>query len=299
MKNPLVSIIVITYNASKSIEDTLDSILSQTYSPLELIIAEDHSPDDTAIKCKKWLEKNGNRFVKSTLIVNDENKGISANSNIGVRVSSGEWIKIVGDDLLVPDAIENNLKYAIETGNMIITSRATRFSDSTNEILDTIPSDYYQFPKTNHEQYLAHIKTRLCAPSVTWFYKRELYDILGGYNEYYRSLDDMPFLLKMLKSGYSLSYMPKVTLMYRITQTSLSSSKGKTGKQKQPYFQSRSGYYHELVVPELKKNKLYGVLLRKNLVHFLFRKKIHSPDNSFMRYLYGICFTILAKFENY
>ena len=299
MNTPLVSIIVISYNASKSIEDTLDSILSQTYPHLELIIADDHSTDDTAVKCENWISKNGGRFVRSLVIVNEENKGISANTNIGIKASTGEWIKIVGDDLLMPDAIESNLKFALEQGCLIVTSRATRFSDGTNEVLNTVPDDSYRFPKTNHEQYIAHIKTRLVAPSPTWFYKRELYDGMGGYDEHFRLLDDMPLLLKMLKSGYSLTYLPKVTLMYRITQTSLSSSRGKTGKQKQPYFECRSGYYHELVVPELKKNRLYGVLLRKNLVHFLFRKKIYSPDNSLRRYLYGICFTIVAKFENY
>lgn len=299
MNSPLVSIIVISYNASKSIEETLDSILSQTYSPLELIVADDHSPDDTALICKKWIEKHGDRFSKCLLIVNEENKGISANSNIAVRASSGEWIKIVGDDVLLPDAIENNLSFAIETNSEIVTSCATRFSDSTKEIINTVPGEDYQFPKTAKEQYIAHIKTKLKAPSPTWFYKRELYDKLGGYDEHFRSLDDMPLLLKMLKSGHALSFLPKVTLKYRITQTSLSSSRGKTGKQKQPYYQSRSSYYYELVVPELKKNRLYGVLICKNLIHFLYRKKIYCPDNSLRRYLFGMCFTIMSKLENF
>lgn len=299
MSNPLVSIIVITYKASNSIVETLDSIKSQTYSPLELIIAEDCSPDDTADKCKQWLDENSDRFINSKLIVNKENKGISANTNIGIRASSGEWIKIVGDDLLLSDAIENNLNFAIENNCDIVTSRARRFVSETGEELDVVPVDDFVFPVSNHDQYIEHIKTRLIAPSPTWFYKRELFDKLGGYNEHFRLLDDMPFLLKLLQSGYVLSYLPKITLLYRITQTSLSSSSGKTGKQKQPYFESRSGYYHELVVPELKKNKLYRTLIRKNILHFLYKKKIFSPDKSVMRYFYGSLFTLVSKFEKF
>ena len=109
MKTPLVSIVVASYNASKTIIETLESIKAQTYSPLELIVADDCSQDDTAVKCEEWLAKNQNRFVRSKLIVNEENKGISANFNIGVRASSGEWVKIFGDDILLPDAIEKNV----------------------------------------------------------------------------------------------------------------------------------------------------------------------------------------------
>lgn len=284
---PLVSIIVVTYNASETIIETLDSIKSQTYSPLELIIAEDHSTDDTALKCKKWLSENSNRFLNSKLIVNEENHGVSANLNIGIQASSGEWIKIFGDDLLLNDAIEKNVAFAIKNNCNIVISRMKQFVDETREELNTIPAEDYHLPHSNHNQYLEFLKGKLMLPSPTWFYKKELYNDIDGYDEHFRLSDDIPFAYKILESGNVFSYMPEVTVLYRIKKTSLSNNRHQTGEQKQPYFKSRSAVYHELLAPALKKHKLWGTLIRNNLWWFFFNKKIHSRDNSLMRYFYG------------
>lgn len=292
---PLVSIIVVSYNASETIIETLDSIKSQTYSPIELIIADDHSSDDTAIKCKYWLDKNSDRFVNSKLIVNEKNLGVSANLNIGIQASSGEWIKNFGDDILVSDAIEKNVDYAATLNDCnIIVSKLKRFVDKTKKELDTIPTDDYQFPASNHLQYIANLKSKLMVPSPTWFFKRDLYDRLGGFNEHFRLSEDVPFTFKLLESGFFFSYMPKITVLYRVKQNSLSNNKGLTNKQKQPYFESRSSVYYELQVPALKKNKLYGVLIRKNLWFYFYKQKIHSRDHSLARYFYGALCAILS-----
>lgn len=299
MNNPLVSVIVVAYNASKSIIETLDSIKSQTYSPLELIVADDCSTDDTAVKCEKWLSENSNRFIKSKIIVNEKNMGNSTNLNVGIRASSGQWVKAIGDDLLVENAIEMNMTFATENNSNFISSQFKRFVDETGEILNVVPANDYQFPISIQHQFITHIKSKLSAPSPTWFFKRDLYDSVGGFNEKYKFSDDMPFLFKALKSGNTVSYMPKVTVLYRVTQNSLSNSRNKTGKQKQAYWQSRYDYFKDLIAPELKKNKLYGTLIRKRLLFFFYKKKIFSHDDSFKRYFYGAFYTIISKFENF
>lgn len=295
MTTPLVSIVAISYNASKTIIETLDSIKSQTYYPLELIIADDCSQDDTAIKCEEWLTANQDRFVRSKLIVNKENKGISANLNIGIQASSGEWIKVFGDDVLLPDAIEKNLTFATNNNCDIVFSRMKFFSDETREVTKTLPKEDYKLPASNLEQYLAQIQNKLGVPSPTWFYKRNLYDRLGGYDERYRLFDDIPFAIKILESGYVFSYMPQVTVLYRITNTSVSNSKGLNGKQKQPFFENRYAVYRELQLPALKKNRLWGALLNYNLAYYFYKKKIYSRDNSFARYFYAVfCFVFFS-----
>lgn len=293
MSNPIVSVIVVSYNASRTILETLESIRLQTYSPLELIIAEDHSTDDTALKCEKWLAENSKRFISSKLIVNEKNLGVSANLNAGVRASSGEWIKVIGDDVLLPDAIERNVNFASVNNCNIIVSMMQLFIEETGEKLNTIPAKDYQFPESNHQQYIASLKDKITIPSPTWFYKRDLYDCLGGYDERFRLSDDIPFAYKIFESGYHFSYMPEVTVLYRVVQTSLSNNRYQTGKQKQPYFESRSLVYHELQAPALRKNRLYGTLVRNNLWYYFYKKKIYSRDNSISRYLYGALCTIV------
>ena len=159
--------------------------------------------------------------------------------------------------------------------------------DETKEELNTIPTIDYQFPSSCHEQFIEHIQGKLPAPSPTWFYKRELYDRLGGCDEHYRLFDDYPFAFRMLESGEHFSYMPQVTVLYRVTNISVSNSKQSTGKQKQPYFESRLAAYYELQVPALKKNKLWGRLIYNNLFFLFYKKKIYSNDDSFSRYFYG------------
>lgn len=65
MEKPLVSVCIITYNSGKTIVDTLNSIFLQSYEPLELIVSDDCSLDDTVTICKNWLLTNRKRFVRA------------------------------------------------------------------------------------------------------------------------------------------------------------------------------------------------------------------------------------------
>lgn len=58
MENPLVTVIVVSYNHSKYIEENLDSIKNQTYKNIQLIVADDASKDNSAETFEQWLSKN-------------------------------------------------------------------------------------------------------------------------------------------------------------------------------------------------------------------------------------------------
>lgn len=66
---PLVSIVVTTYNSSKYVLETLESVKAQTYKNIELIISDDYSLDNTVEICKKWITENSDRFVNTKIII--------------------------------------------------------------------------------------------------------------------------------------------------------------------------------------------------------------------------------------
>lgn len=101
-KDILVSVIVPAYNVAKYIEKCLESILLQSYQPLEIIVIDDGSNDDT----KRIVE---NLAINNNLIkfYHQENKGVSAARNCGIEHSVGDYLIFVdGDDYLAKDFIE-------------------------------------------------------------------------------------------------------------------------------------------------------------------------------------------------
>lgn len=65
---PLVSVAVVTYNSSKTVLETLDSIYNQTYPNLELIVSDDCSPDNTVEICREWIAGHSRRFIRTELL---------------------------------------------------------------------------------------------------------------------------------------------------------------------------------------------------------------------------------------
>ena len=99
--NPLVSIVVVTYNSSEFVLETLESAKIQTYKNIELIVTDDCSKDNTLEIVKDWVDKNKDSFIHTLVLEATVNTGISGNCNRGCNASKGEYIKtIAGDDTL-------------------------------------------------------------------------------------------------------------------------------------------------------------------------------------------------------
>lgn len=104
MNNPLVSIIIPTYNRAHLIGETLDSIVAQTYTYWECIIVDDGSTDDTVDVIHKYIEKDA-RF-QYHIRPRDRPKGGNAARNYGFEVSKGEYIQwFDSDDLMYNDLL--------------------------------------------------------------------------------------------------------------------------------------------------------------------------------------------------
>lgn len=130
----LVSVVVVAYNSSKTILETLDSIFAQTYSPLELIIADDASTDDTAAIAREWIDAHRSRFVRTELVIAEKNGGISANCNRGCSRAQGDLMKsIAADDILLPNCITDNVDFMnTHPEATVVFSKIREFSTTAN-----------------------------------------------------------------------------------------------------------------------------------------------------------------------
>jgi Predicted glycosyltransferases len=103
---PLVSIIMPVYNAQQYIEETLMSVLNQTYTEFEVIIVDDCSQDKSMDMVRRMADS---RFV---ILENNRNCGIAFSRNRAIRKSKGKYIAILdNDDIALPDRLERQVHY--------------------------------------------------------------------------------------------------------------------------------------------------------------------------------------------
>lgn len=107
---PLLSVIVPVYNVEAYLSRCVDSILSQTYRNLEVILVDDGTKDSSDLICDAYAEKDSR-----VRVIHKENGGLSSARNAGLDVCRGDYIAFVdSDDWIEPDAYENLLKTAQE-----------------------------------------------------------------------------------------------------------------------------------------------------------------------------------------
>lgn len=130
--NPLVSVIIPCFNVAATVEEAVDSILSQTYENIEVIVVDDGSTDDTyAILCS--LKDRDDRV---TVLKNTENMKIVGTLNRGIDHSSGLYIaRMDGDDYKYPDAIEKQVRFMEDNPKVSIVGGSIEICDADMRVL--------------------------------------------------------------------------------------------------------------------------------------------------------------------
>jgi len=105
--NDLVSIIMPSYNTGRFIEETIESVLAQSYPVWELIIVDDCSTDNTDDVVNQFLADERIRYIK-----NDTNSGAAVSRNRALREAKGKWIAFLdSDDLWEPDKLQKQISF--------------------------------------------------------------------------------------------------------------------------------------------------------------------------------------------
>jgi glycosyltransferase involved in cell wall biosynthesis len=229
MKNPLISIIISTYNSSDFIIATLDSIKDQTYQRIQLIISDDCSTDQTVKICTNWLVANSRRFTDSKIIQSSKNTGVVGNANRGLKIANGAWIKfLAGDDILMPEYCETLIREATEKKLVLICSKILPFSDEDISPIKASIESIQKYWEDNYDFFagdqLENYLKRYFIPSPSVLIKKELLDQTNGFDEDF-PVEDVPYWLKLLNLGYRFYLVDEYLVRYRIHSKSLSNSK--------------------------------------------------------------------------
>ena len=227
MKEELVSIVVVSYNSSKTIIQTLDSIRNQTYQKLELIISDDCSIDNTVAICKEWLSQYEERFERSVIIEATHNTGVCGNLNRGINASTGTWIKApAADDLLCDDAIEEYMKFCSSNEACKVCVSDAYFINEEGILLSSerktsIWATFLEMMgKSLKEQKKQVQQDKLC-PGPPMFFSREAWNVFGGYVEKYKFADEWSAQYAFVKNGFMIYPIKKKLIYYRVSDNSL------------------------------------------------------------------------------
>ncbi len=189
-----VSVVIPCYNQAEYLPDAIRSALAQTYPDVEVVVVNDGSPDDTSEVARRYPE---------VVLVEQENKGLSAARNAGIAASTGQYIlPLDADDMIHPTYLEKAVPL-FTTGVGIVRAYQQNFGDDdTAYALPEVRTVYDILPRN-----------AICCASV---FRRDLWEKVGGFDEAMKSgYEDWEFWIRILAKKKQVRTIPEVLFFYR------------------------------------------------------------------------------------
>jgi glycosyltransferase involved in cell wall biosynthesis len=222
---PLVSCIVIFFNAEEFFEKAIESIFSQTYDNWELLLADDGSTDSSTAIAQRYAQKYPDK-VRYSEHVNHQNLGMSATRNLGIRKTKGKYIAFLdSDDIWLPLKLEQQVaimeshsEAAMVCGRSLYWRSWTGNPDDRQKDympeLGVEPNSLFKPPTLSILCYPLGKATAPC-PS-DFLLRREIVEQIGGFEEGFRGMyEDQAFLSKLYLVG-SVFIASDCWLRYRL-----------------------------------------------------------------------------------
>lgn len=209
MKQPLISVIMSTYNDELYIEESLRSILNQTLADFELIIYDDCSTDHTVEKIRAFHDP------RIQLICNEENCGLTKNLNKGLRIARGKYIaRMDGDDISEQTRFERQVAFLEEHPSVyLISCHAQNFGES--DLVNRI--------RGNSEVLRCRMLIRPVFAHPGFMMRRELIEEGFFYDETFRTAQDYEFAVRAAGT-HEIGMVPEILLHYRVHKKQISNT---------------------------------------------------------------------------
>ncbi|MEO8231506.1 MAG: glycosyltransferase family A protein [Ignavibacteriota bacterium] len=257
---PLVSIIIPCYNCEEFIEETLKSVLNQSYQNFEVIIVDDCSTDNT-LKLVQQYSDSDQRIKVYTI----EHAGRpSVPRNFGVSKSSGEFIAFLdSDDLWTKEKLKYQVNYLKDnSGISFIYSMSFTFGNVNifSEMLELLP---LPFRAVKNRDGLLHTGNTIPLSSVL-IRKKTLIDAGGFDEDPHDKLEDFGLWLDISKAN-NFHFIPRVHVYYRIHKNQFSSD-----------WKSKEESLKYLAKKKNINLNTYKYFRRKSIIFLFIRNVIHS-----------------------
>lgn len=218
-----VSIITVCYNSEATIDETINSVINQSYNNLEYIIIDGNSKDTTLSIINKYQ----NKIDK---IISENDKGLYYALNKGIKLATGDVIGFLHSDDLFFDcySVFDVVSYFRDNKfDGVYGDLQYVYKDDTNKVIRLWKSHEFQ-PKL--------LKMGWMPPHPTLFLKKHVYKKHGNFDTFYKISADYDFILRILKDrNLEFAYLPKIITKMRVGGASNRSLKNIIQKTREDY----------------------------------------------------------------
>jgi glycosyltransferase involved in cell wall biosynthesis len=211
-EEPLISLILLCYNHEKFIAEALDSVLAQSYIPLEIVIIDDCSSDRTAeiITGKLAAHLGG---LKIPFVRNPRNMGGKISIETGLKMTAGRFVLIIsGDDVMLPEMVGDMARVWIEHDVSLVAANAFLIDEHSNSLNRTFRDQNVR--GDDSFETLARDGGNACCFGAAMGFEREIYTTFGWPPQYLGAFDIMlPYYAYLLRGA---RYIEKPLLRYRV-----------------------------------------------------------------------------------
>ena len=210
----LVTIAIPCYNHAVFVQDSIRSVINQTYKNIELIIIDDGSTDQSVNKIKEMLIECEQRFTRFEFR-DRPNKGLCNTLNEALEWAQGDYFCVIAsDDQMLPE--KTSLQISSFKSDTVGVFGGVNIINNKNQILSSRVREYSE---TGFEDILLN---KHDLPASSQMFKTDILRQVGGYNPNVK-VEDWDLLLRMSKLNKKMVYIPQLLINYRKHDSNISS----------------------------------------------------------------------------
>ncbi len=222
---PLVSVVLVNYNGRDFLEPCLRSVLDQSYQPVEIILVDNGSSDES-------VEFVQTRFPSVNIIKNDRNLGFAEGNDVGFARATGEYVALLNTDTVVEDSWLSTLVDRVRSDGLALAC--------SQVITDGVPEEYYWMNGTlnylgqNIMRHFRDLSQVFYASAASLLLRRDIVDRLFP-SEYFLYQEDVYLSWKLRLLGHRIAMVPESRVHHRGSQSTKRETRELVG-----YYQERN-----------------------------------------------------------